>query len=223
MDVHDLVLLDNLLHIRREKLSEFYFRSNEWTGLEVGRIKIHNFLLINFWDDFVNMSAFMIKKMWWREVDVIDYKEFDINNIDKYDFVMVWPGYWDINNEDDERISSLLNITWELLETDKKILWICLGHQAICKLKWYNIIRQPEITQWVKKTVNLDWEEKMLWFYNSYSPVVKWWDDDNVEVFDDNRVLTYNSDNISSIQAHPESIMSIDWFEVLKNMILKLR
>ena len=223
MDIWDLHLLNDLLKIRSKDLNEFYFNSNDWTDLEVGRIKIHNFLLINFWDDFVNMSAFMIKKMWWRKVDVIDYKDFDINNINEYDYVMVWPGYWDINNETDERISSLLNITWELLETDKKILWICLGYQAICKLKWYDIVRQDEITQWVQKTVNLDWEEKVLWFYNSYSPVAKWVDDKNVEIFENNRVLTYNTENISSIQAHPESIMSVDWFEVLKDMILKIR
>jgi anthranilate/para-aminobenzoate synthase component II len=48
----------------------------------------------------------------------------------------------------------------------------------------------------------------------------------DIDVFMDNgsfgndRVLNYRATNISSTQSHPESIMSINGFEILRDMIL---
>jgi len=54
------------------------------------------------------------------------------------------------------------------------------------------------------------------------SPVITNWDINWIETFNQNRILNYKEKNIYSTQSHPESIMSINWFEILKNMILKI-
>lgn len=205
---------------RSKNISDFYFKSNIEKNMEVPEIKWKKFVFLNSWDDFVYMSAFMIQKMWWV-VEVVDNLDFDIKKVWDYDVIVIWPWYWDINDEWDERMVNLLGICKKLIEKNVKILWICLGHQAICKTLWYEIKRQEEITQWVQKEVEIDWKKHKLAFYNSFSPVLRW-EQDWIETFFSDRILTFNKTNISSIQAHPESIMSIWWFDVLKGMVLKI-
>jgi len=209
-----------LLEKRKSRLSSFYTSSHLHDNLEVEKIKWKKFILINNWDDFVFLSWFMIEKMWWV-IDIVDNVYFDISQTDDYDVVLLWPWYWDINDQEDQKMLKLLDVTEKLIKDDKKILWICLGHQAICKTKWYEIKRQQDITQWEQLEVEMNWKRETLWFYNSFSPVIKW-DDTNIDKFASDRVLNYREPNISSTQSHPESIMSINWFEVLKNMILEL-
>jgi len=212
--------IEYLLEKRKSQLSSFFINLHLHNCLEVEEIKWKKFILINNWDDFIYISWFMIKKMWWV-VEIVDNSDFDVSNIDDFDVILLWPWYWDINDKSNNTMLNLLNITEKLIKHKKKILWICLWHQAICKTKWYEIKKQEKITQWEQLEVEIRWKKEMLWFYNSFSPVIKW-NEDNIETFSNDRVLKYSDENISSIQPHPESIMSINWFEVLKSMILDL-
>jgi len=220
LSVDEKQKLNEILRIRKQKLSDFYFQSNTKESLEDERIKDKKILFLNSWDDFVFMSAYMMEKM-GANVNVIYNLDFDIKNINDYDIIVLWPGYWDINDDNDERMINLLKISQYLLDNKKKVIWICLWHQAICKTLWYEVKRQEEITQWVQKEVNIFWKTKTLAFYNSFSPVINW-NDNWVEIFFDDRILSLNRENISSIQAHPESIMCKEWFEILKNMVLRI-
>lgn len=212
--------IEELLEKRKSKLSNFYMNSNLDENLENNKIKWKKFILINSWDDFVFLSGFMIEKMWWI-VEVIDNKDFDIEKVDNYDIVLLWPWYWDINDENDDKMINLLNITKVLIENNKKTLWICLWHQAICKTKGFNIEKQDEIWQWEQEKVTINWKTETLWFYNSFSPVFNE-KKDSIESFKWDRILKLSETNISSIQAHPESIMSTTWFKVLEDMILEI-
>lgn len=214
------ISITRLLENRKTKLSNFYLNSHLNENLEVEEIKGKKFVLINNWDDFVYLSWFMIKRMWWV-VEIIDNKDFYISLVNASDIILLWPGYWDINNKEDEKMLKLLEITKTLISKDIKLLWICLWHQAICKTMWYEIAKQEKITQWEQKDVIINWKTEKLWFYNSFSPVDNWLLE-NIEIFNWDRILTYKSENISSTQAHPESIMSINWFDILKNMIMEI-
>ena len=212
--------IEKILEKRRWKLSKFYLNSHNNENLEVDEIKGKNFILINNWDDFVNLSWYMIEKM-WGNIDIVSNKDFDLSIMDNYDLVLIWPWYWNINDESDKKMINLLGITEKLIDSEKKILWICLWHQAICKVKWFEIEKQKEIIQWEQKEVEFNWRKEILWFYNSFSPVINW-DNNWIDIFEDNRILNYREENIYSTQSHPESIMSINWFNILKDMILDL-
>ena len=215
--------IEKLLQKRKDQLSKFYRLNHEKENLEVEEIKSKKILLINSWDDFVYLSWFMIEKMWWI-AEVVSSENFDYSIVDNFDIILLWPWYWNINNTNDKRIINLLRITKKLIKEQKNILWICLWHQAICKLKWYDVCRQNLNFQWEQKKVNFWWKEETLWFYNSYSPVFNWsyrWNIEEIDTFyDDSRILNYRNKHIYSTQSHPESIMSINWFDILKNMIL---
>ncbi len=210
--------IDKLLEDRKNQLSDFYSESNLNRDLTVEKIKWKKFLLMNNWDDFVYLSWFMLEKM-WAVIDIVDNENFKTEDTLNYDAVLIWPWYWNINDENDPKMQKLLKDTEDLIKINTKLLWICLWHQAICKVKWYDIEKQDDISQWKQLDVILNWKRQTLWFYNSFSPVSKWhekW----VERFKCSRILLYKKPNISSIQAHPESIMSINGFEIFKQMVL---
>ena len=157
------------------------------------------------------MLEYMVKRMWWI-TKIIDNKDFDKDKIENQ-IVVLWPWPWNINDSDDKKMVNLLKIVDELKENDRKMLWICLWHQAICKQNWMEIEKQRKTTQWVQKKINLPSENQTVWFYNSFSP----------KIVSSNKRLIYQSENNSvSMQFHPESIMSVNWFEILKESILKL-
>ena len=211
--------IENLLQKKASQLSQFYFLDNKKRNLEVPIIKGKKFLLLNNEDDFIFMLWFMIRKMWWQtEVkNTLYYVSWDEKN---YDVVVLGPWPWDINNLSHPIMKKLSNITESLISKNKKLLWVCLWHQAICKSKWFEVKRQEEITQWAVKNVIIDGKEYALGFYNSFSPVVKDWF--QWDTFFSDRVLTYSEENIVSMQFHPESILSRDGFDVLKGQVMKL-
>lgn len=220
LDNDELINLNELLENRKKQLSNFYLNSHLNENLEVEEIKDKNFVLVNNWDDFVYLTGFMIERMWWN-VKIVNNWNFEFNKINASDIVLLWPWYGDINDENDYKMIKLLDITDRLISNNNKIIWICLWHQAICKTKWYQIEKQDKITQWEQLEVLINWKYEKLWFYNSFSPVNNW-TNNNIEIFLNNRILNYKDSHISSTQAHPESIMSINWFELLKNMILEI-
>jgi len=211
--------IEKLLQKKASQLSQFYFLDNQKRNLEVPRIKGKKFLLLNNEDDFIFMLGFMIRKMWWQtEVkNTLDYVSWDQKN---YDVVVLGPWPWDINNHSHPTMKKFLSVTESLIKENKKLLWVCLWHQAICKNKWFEVKRQEEITKWAVKGVSVDGKEYKLGFYNSFSPVIKDWFSWDTFFWD--RVLTYSEENIVSMQFHPESILSRDGFDVLKRQVLKL-
>lgn len=212
--------IEELLEQRKSKLSKFYLESNLEDNLEVKEISWKKIVILHSGDDFTELTWFMLKKM-WANVEIINSLDFDTKKSSNYDIVLLWPGYWDINDENDEKMVELLKTTEELIKKDTKLVWICLWHQAICKNKWYKIERQNKITQWEQLEVTLDWQKENLGFYNSFSPVANI-NSTSIQRFEWNRILKLTEKNISSSQFHPESIMSINGFEVLKKMILEL-
>ncbi|MDP2090172.1 MAG: chorismate-binding protein [Candidatus Gracilibacteria bacterium] len=220
LDNDELINLNELLENRKKQLSNFYLNSHLNENLEVEEIKDKNFVLVNNGDDFVYLTGFMIERM-GGNVKIVNNGNFEFNKINASDIVLLGPGYGDINDENDYKMIKLLDITDRLISNNNKIIGICLGHQAICKTKGYQIEKQDKITQGEQLEVLINGKYEKLGFYNSFSPVNNG-TNNNIEIFLNNRILNYKDSHISSTQAHPESIMSINGFELLKNMILEI-
>lgn len=211
-------LIEEKLISRQKNLSEFLLKP-QTDNLEVPEIKWKEFVIINNEDDFVYLIGNMISRMWWI-VKIVRNEDFNswefLNSI-----VVLWPWPWDINDSGNPKMVKLLKITEELESSNRKIIWICLGHQAICKQKWMPVLRQTEITQWVQKTINILGKDQTVWFYNSFSPVTTTTKNPQDCIIDD-KLIYQKSDNSVSMQFHPESIMSVNWFDILKDSILNL-
>lgn len=212
-------VIDDLLQKRREKLSDFYTRSQD-ENLEVEKIKWKKFVLINNGDDFVYMLSYMITRMGWI-VDIIENEDFNEDTLNNDAIVLLWPWPWDINDENDPKMQKLLEVAKSLQEKWQKMIWICLGHQALCHLNGMKIPRQEKITQWVQKEIKLFGEKKTVGYYNSYSPVAQRERHEN-DVVEGERLMYRQTENQVSMQFHPESIMSKDGFDILEQSILSI-
>jgi len=84
-----------------------------------------------------------------------------------------------------------------------------------------DVKRQDIITQWVQKEICLFWGKKVVWYYNSFSPIDNG-EENNYGVVEWNRMMYRQTENQVSMQFHPESIMSKSGFEILKESILGL-
>lgn len=212
--------VESVIKQRQSRLSNIYLEDIEWKDLLVPKIVWKKFLLVNNWDDFVYMIAHLIEKMWWV-CDIVENAYYENN--ENFDFTLIWPGPWDINDETDSKMKKVLEITRDLRASWGKVIWICLWHQAICKDMWLEVAHQEKIRQWKQEDVNIFWNKETVAFYNSFSPLMQ--DDSRVEeyeLYDNNRLLYQKTWTTVSVQFHPESIMTLNGFEILKEMILKL-
>lgn len=212
-------VIETLLEERKNKLSDFYTKSQD-ENLEVEEIKGKKFVIINNDDDFVFMLKYMITRM-GGEVEVIENEKFNKEKISDDTIVVLGPWPWDINDEKDPKMLKLLELTKYFQEKNQKMLWICLGHQAICKHNGMDVKRQETITQWVQKEIDLFWEKKVVWYYNSFSPIDNG-EENNYDVVEWERIMYRQTEKQVSMQFHPESIMSKDGFDILKKSILGL-
>lgn len=221
--------INNILLSRQANLAKVYLENIENTDLIVPEIVWKKFILINNWDDFVYMIAHLIEKMWWvcKIVENVDY-----DNSKNFDFTLIWPWPWNINDETDPKMKKVLEVTKNLRVNWEKVIWICLWHQALCKDIWFEIVHQGKIRQGKQEEIEIFWTKQTVAFYNSFSPVLPSCYTDLVLqsslkrhdfwLYDDNRLLYQKTDNTVSVQFHPESIMTINGYEILKEMILKI-
>lgn len=216
----DIKNIQSIINQRQSRLSSIHLENIDSRNLLVSQIVWKKFVLINNWDDFVYMIAYLIEKMWWV-CDIVENAEYESS--ENYDFTLIWPWPWNINDVNNPKMKKIMEVTRDLRDSWKKVIWVCLWHQAICKDMWLDIAHQDKIRQWKQEEVKVFWNIETVAFYNSFSPV---FDDiiklDEHELYDDNRLLYQKTDNSISVQFHPESIMTINGYEILKEMILKI-
>ncbi|MDC0506116.1 chorismate-binding protein [Candidatus Gracilibacteria bacterium] len=221
----DLALTQQIMTLRDLHMSDFYFDRYKYQDLRVPEIQGKTIAIISNGDNFSYMIEYMLQNM-GGNTQVIENNGDDMIIPDS-DLVILGPGYGDINNADDPKMTQLLSVTEKLETQDQKILGVCLGHQALCKNAGLDIERQkytyPQLETPVTQGEQIQIEKfGRVGMYNSFSPK------GNTDVFDDSvldpdgRILYQKSGNTVSSQFHPESVMSENGFEILKNMVLEV-
>jgi len=131
-----------------------------------------------------------------------------------------------MNDMNDQKMKTLTTHTRELMKQKRNLLGICLGHQAIAKEMGMEIEKLPEPAQGVQlklivsSNCYIKREEERLGFYNSFCPIKKGF---NAFIGPYNRYLPIiREENISGFQFHPESIMSENGFEILRDELVRI-
>lgn len=217
-------IIEEILQKREIDVNQFYLRDNTNTRPHP-EILWKTCLLVDNGDGFIHMLAYMLEVM-WAKVDIVPYADMMRRCAEEdmgFDIVLLWPWPWDINDTSCERMKKIRDNAEFLALFKQKTLGICLGHQAICWEKHIPIKQQKIITQWEQKELHLFDKKEKLGFYNSFSPEV-WKNYTPVasDVVEDGRLLYQQSDHTVSCQFHPESIMSVNGFEILKKMVLEV-
>ena len=199
--------LERLLEERNKRLSSFHFEdqsalrcTKSLQGLRV--------LIINNEDDFAEVLGHMVRHM-GMEAQVLD--TFDVQDLD-FDFIIFGPGPGNINDTKNPRMVRLKELVAQGFKTKKRLIGICLGHQAIASHQAIEVVQKPICTQGVAQEIEVFGCAEICGFYNSFAPQIKG-EDLNV----------YERQNAISFQFHPESVMTKNGYNILVKAFEKLQ
>lgn len=204
---------------RNTHLSKFHLIDQ--SGQEVcEELKWKTATVIDNEDNFSKILARMMRKMGMK---VIIVKTTDFNPAtDSSDIVVLWPGPGDINDMSDTKMHTLARYTEELIKEKRNLLGICLGHQSIAKEMWHPVQRMIEPQQWQSWFVQINFTSERVGFYNSFVPIFL----KNSGYMDGGSgycsLEVIQKGNISWFQFHPESVMSENGYEILKNELIRI-
>lgn len=209
------------LYNRNQNLSRFWFFDNSNSE----DLRFNNFfsekkmIIINNEDDFTNMLKHIFNKIGFK-TEIVKYNDYKYSS--EFDLVLIGPGPGDPNNSENEKIKKITKITENLLNSKSKILGICLGHQILSKVTGLRIEKAKEVTQGVQKIINLFGKKRIVGFYNTFyakydSKIEK---ERNLQIEYDkntNDIYAIRGKNFSSMQFHPESLLTQNGFEIILN------
>jgi len=204
------------MQIRNQDLSKTWFFKQDVQIDE--KLEWKKVLIINNEDDFTNMLAHLLRLL-WLEVEI---KRFDsphltspkgrgIKGFENYDLTLIWPWPWN-PTENTEKNKINLDIIRYLEENNKKYFWVCLWHQLICRSKNIELKKKEIPTQWEQIEIDLFWKMQKVAFYNTFS-----WFDKNWKI-----INALRWENFFSYQFHPESILTQNWLEILRESLEEL-
>lgn len=215
--------LEHDLNARNQHLSHFWITRQKpikpaelLNGLSV--------TIINNEDDFAFMLAHLLKYQ-GCDVSVIDTLDFEPQD-DHARLVVLGPGPGDINDQSCPKMQKLNRITQDLLGSNRLLLGVCLGHQAIAKAHNIEVVLQEENTQGVQRVIPFMGQNYRLGFYNSFSPIFdksKSYHGLEFDLDRNNRILVMSGGHFTSFQFHPESVLSEKGHEVITRAIIDLR
>lgn len=214
-----------LLSERNCRLSAFWMQRQNPYATSNHNLNGFKVTIINNEDDFAHMIGHMIKVS-GAVVTVVDTFEYDTAN-DTADITVLGPGPGDPTDMTHPRMKKLQDIISALKKTERPMLGVCLGHQAIAVHEGLSVARQDESTQGLQRQVRVFGQMRRLGFYNSFSPVFT--DEARARVdlrldLDENaRIIAMQGDRFIGFQFHPESVMSEDGNDVMYRALMILK
>ena len=182
-------------------------------------------------DDFIYMLGHIMSKM-GCDVEFFHFFEWGSERVEKLvreaDICVIGPGPGDPTDvsRDDSKMSKVRAYVTHLLDTGKPFLAVCLGHQVLSHHLGFDVKLKERPTQGVQMQVNLYGTETRVGFYNAFyakhdadkvaaSPIVE------TSILGEEMMSTRGA-HWCSFQFHPESILTVDGFTVIKTELLRL-
>lgn len=212
-------IMDSLL-ARNSRISPFWIKDQSLKDYPKV-LKGKSIFMINNEDDFVHMAAHFLRHM-GATVTVHDIAKLGktLAGINNYDLIILGPGPGDPNDLNDPKVQKLRSIASTLLnsEDNQKFFGICLGHQIICAELGMKLEKLPFPQQGVQSKVRLFDRDYNLGFYNTFAGKLE-----GLQLGSDFSIATDQSGfvngvrgkDFTSLQSHPESILSKDGYDLL--------
>lgn len=208
-----------LLASRNQFLSKFHFEDqSEMPQNFCPELIGKKVTIINFRDDFSLTLARLIRSL-WCDVQVIDYTSSHLPR--QEDIMILGGGPGDINDDSSEKMRTLQEILKSRGNTP--VLGICLWSQAICKHLWLEVRKLARTQQWVQNTIKLFGKDEKVGQYNSYAAFGKIpWCHPKRNQDKSINMIHAQEQKMLGVQFHPESVMTQNGREILKNLLLRL-
>lgn len=160
-------------------------------------------------------------------VTVFRNDEFDIEEINKFDKILLSPG---------PGVPSEAGLLKEVIKTyskSKSILGICLGHQAIAEVFGGSLINLDKVHHGVSSTIKIISPDEILFQnldstikvgrYHSWvvNPTDFPQDLEITSIDDNNEIMSLRHRNLDvrGVQFHPESLLTLEGKKILKNWL----
>lgn len=208
---------------RNQNLSNFWFFKQESSALlgDDGRpVKI---TIIHNEDDFVYMLRHMFSCM-GMDATVIRFNEYEMGR-DDGDITLLGPGPGNPNDTCSEKITTNNRIVKSLLDSGRKSLFICLGHQLLCKNLGYEIQRKAQPLQGTQLRIDLFGKEELVGFYNTFAPVASSRDSGvfkTATIPELDELVAVKGENFVGYQFHPESLLTQNGYAILGETVRSL-
>jgi len=204
---------------RNQNLSNFWFFKQESGRIGsdgAGPVRI---TIIHNEDDFVYMLRHMFTCM-GIVTTVVRYDEYNFEQ-DTGDITLLGPGPGNPNDADSPKIARNRQIADELLRCGKKALFICLGHQILCKNLGFEVRRKALPLQGSQLRINLFGRDELVGFYNTFAPRAA----DILPEYEQailpelGELIGIRGRNFVGYQFHPESLLTKNGFTILQETI----
>lgn len=203
---------------RNQNLSNFWFFKQESGGI-VGNGKPLAITIIHNEDDFVYMLRHMFTCM-GIATTVVRYDEYDLQH-DSGDITLLGPGPGNPNETDVAKIAINMKIAAELLKAKKNSLFICLGHQILCKTLGFEVKRKASPMQGSQVRINLFGREELVGFYNTFAPQAAdiLPDLEQAILPDLGELIGVRGSHFVGYQFHPESLLTKNGYAILQETV----
>jgi phenazine biosynthesis protein phzE len=207
---------------RNQGLSDFWFFQQD---LSIGSAKGMgdiSLTLIDNGDDFIYMLRHIFSAL-GIGTTVVSCRDYDFAG-DRADITLLGPGPGNPNNESDEKIRRNMAIARALLHAGKKSLFICLGHQILCRCLGYPVRRKDKPLQGCQLEIDLFGTKEKVGFYNTFAAKIPPTDCayDFATLADVDELVGIRGENFVGYQFHPESILTRNGFAILRRTIRHL-
>lgn len=210
------------LQFRNQYLSNFWFFKQETrlrSEFDYSDVKI---TIIQNEDDFVFMQRHIFQSF-GMQVKIIHFSEYDVEK-DTGTITLVGPGPGNPNQVDDPKIRRNLSIVKSLLARRRKSLFICLGHQFLCKTLGFPLEKKDVPHQGVQEKIMLFGREERVGFYNTFVPKVRKEYPDYILSVNpgSEELLAIRGEHFIGYQFHPESILTKNGDSIFKESVAYL-
>ncbi len=210
-----------MLAQRNEHLSTFWFFKQSHQPLQRNN-GIISISLIDNEDDFIHMLSHIFTSLGMQST-VISYSDYNVHK-DFGDITLVGPGPGNPNDMTSTKIAKNTEITKQLLAEKRRSVFICLGHQILCRSLGFSVVRKKYPLQGTQVKIDFFGREERVGFYNTFAPRLGTAPRDfEIAVIPDlQEVIAVRGDHFTGFQFHPESILSTNGVSILKETVDRL-
>lgn len=204
---------------RNQDLSTFWFFRQNFIHPHRSFNGNTTITLVHNEDDFIYMLQHMFHSM-GINTSIIRFNDYRVE-LDRSDITLVGPGPGNPNNITSDKIKKNYQITTELIRLKKKALFVCLGHQILCKFLGFNIYRKKSPLQGSQVKIDLFGRPELVGFYNTFAPQFQ----DNVLVGEfatipnENDLVALRNKRYIGFQFHPESLLTKNGYNILYDSV----
>ncbi len=151
---------------------------------------------------------------------IVRYDDYSFDR-DQSQITILGPGPGNPNEKEVRKIAINNQIIEELLSQKKLSLYICLGHQILCKSLGFSVERKIKPLQGTQMRINLFDQEELVGFYNTFAPklTTQHGDFECAILAEDNELVAIRNNHFVGYQFHPESILTKNGYGILEDTI----